>query len=232
MKKLTKKRKDILNNFDIEKIYALDDAIDIIKNNSKANFDETLDISVNLALNPGKSEQSVRGVAFLPHGSGKKIKVAVIAKGQKAEEAKSSNADLVGDTDLLKSIEKGNIDFDRLIATPDMMVEVGKLGKVLGPKGLMPNPKLGTVTLDVAKAVKDSKQGQIQFKNDKGGTVHAGIGKISFEKTKLAENVKVFFETVLKNKPSTLKGTFVKGVTIASTMGIGIKLDFAKLQKS
>ena len=186
----------------------------------------------NLSLNPGKSEQSIKGSISLPHGTGKKLNVAVIAKGEKAEEASKSGAESVGDIELIKSIENGKVTFDRLIATPDMMSEVAKLGKVLGPKGLMPNPKLGTVTMDIAKAVKDAKQGQIQFKNDKGGIVHAGIGKIEYENSKLIENIKAFIQAVLKNKPEGIKGNFIKKVSIASTMGFGIRLIVGDLTKS
>mgnify|MGYP001309995635 CR=1 FL=1 len=232
MVKIAKKRKDIISKFDKEKNYSLDEAIDILKNSSTAKFKETVEIAINLSLNVSKSDQSIKGVVNLPNGTGKNIRVAVIAKDENAKKAKDSGADLVGDKTLIQSIEKGEINFDRLIATPDMMVMVGKLGQILGPKGLMPNPKLGTVTNDVQKAVDDAKKGQIQFKNDKSGIVHAAVGKINFDKNKLIENIKVLFDAILKNKPDSIKGSFIKRVSIASTMGLGIKLNVADLHKS
>ena len=232
MAKLTKKRKEISSDIELDKAYKLEDALDIIKLSSKAKFVETVEIAINLSLKTGKSDQSIKGVINLPNGIGKKIRVAVIAKNENAKSAKELGADIVGDIDLIKNIENGNIDFDRLIATPDMMPQVGKLGQILGPKGLMPNPKLGTVTNDIVKAVNDAKKGQIQFKNDKSGIVQAGIGKVNFEKKQLIENIKVFFDAVVKSKPEGIKGSFVKRVSIASTMGLGIKVDVADLQKS
>ena len=232
MNKISKKRKEVISSIDFKKNYNLDEAIDIIKTTSKAKFKETIEIAINLSLNTEKSEQSVRGVINLPNGVGKKLRIAVIAKDENALNAKKSGADLVGDSDLIKSIENGEINFDRLIATPDMMSQVGKLGQILGPKGLMPNPKLGTVTNDVTTAVNDAKKGQVQFKNDKAGIVHAGIGKVDFEKSKLIENIKAFFNVVAKSKPEGIKGSFIKKVSIASTMGLGIKLKVAELQKS
>jgi len=232
MKKITKKRKEILKGIDLEKIYSLDEAVEIIKLTSKSKFEESVEIAINLSLNSGKTDQSVRGVINLPNGIGKKIRIAVVAKDENAKKAKDAGADIVGDVDFIKDIEKGDINFDRLISTPDMMSEVGKLGQILGPKGLMPNPKLGTVTNDVVKAISDAKKGQIQFKNDKAGIVHAGIGKVNFDKIKIIENIKTFFDAVMKNKPENIKGSFVKRVSIASTMGLGIKLDIAELQKS
>ena len=230
MNKNTKKRKELIKKIDIEKHYDLNEAIDILKDVSSANFNETIDIAINLSLNSSKSDQAVKGVISLPHGVGKKLKVAVVAKGEKAEEAKKSGAELVGDQDLIKTIESGKIDFDRLISTPDMMVEVAKLGKVLGPKGLMPNPKLGTVTNDISKAVKEATQGQLQYKNEKNGIIHAGVGKINFEKEQLIENIKTFIGIIIKNRPSGIKGNFIKKVSIASTMGLGIKLNVGNLQ--
>tara|TARA_Y100000590_G_C15715897_1_gene1011874 strand:- start:1031 stop:1729 length:699 start_codon:yes stop_codon:yes gene_type:complete len=232
MTKLTKKRKEISSNIDLNKVYKLDEAVDIIKLSSKAKFVETIEVAINLSIKMSKSDQSIKGVINLPNSLGKKIKVAVITKDEKAKSAKEAGADIVGGTDLIKSIENGSIDFDRLIATPDMMPQVGKLGQVLGPKGLMPNPKLGTVTNDIAKAVDNLKKGQIHFKNDKSGIIQAGIGKANFEKNKLIENIKVFFEAVVKSKPEGIKGSFVKKVSIASTMGLGIKVNVAELQKS
>ena len=230
MNKNTKKRKELIKKIDIEKHYDLNEAIDILKDASSANFNETIDIAINLSLNSSKSDQAVKGVISLPHGVGKKLKVAVVAKGEKAEEAKKSGAEFVGDQDLIKTIESGKIDFDRLISTPDMMVEVAKLGKVLGPKGLMPNPKLGTVTNDISKAVKEATQGQLQYKNEKNGIIHAGVGKINFEKEQLIENIKTFIGIIIKNRPSGIKGNFIKKVSIASTMGLGIKLNVGNLQ--
>ncbi len=224
--------KDISSKIDKEKNYNLDEAIDLIKNSPAAKFEETLDIAINLSLNAGKTDQSVRGVINLPHGTGKNIRIAVVAKDENASKARESGADIVGDTDFIKSIESGEINFDRLIATPDMMPQLAKIGQILGPKGLMPNPKLGTVTNDVSKAIKDAKKGQVQFKNDKSGIIHAGVGKLSFDKEKLRDNIKTFFEAILKNKPEGIKGSYVKRVSIASTMGIGIKLNVADLQKN
>ena len=231
MKKITKKRKEILKDIDLEKIYSLDEAVEIIKKTAKSKFEESVEIAMNLSLSSGKTDQSVRGVINLPNGIGKKIRIAVVAKDENAKKAKDAGADIVGDVDFIKDIEKGNIDFDRLISTTDMMSEVGKLGQILGPKGLMPNPKLGTVTNDVVKAISDAKKGQVQFKNDKAGIVHAGIGKVNFDKIKIIENIKIFFDAVMKNKPENIKGSFVKKVSIASTMGLGVKLDIAELQK-
>ena len=230
MASISKKRKELLSKTDVDKVYKLDEALDLIKESSKVNFDETIDIALNLSLNLDKSDQSVRGVVNLPNGIGKKIIVAVIAKGDKAEDAKKAGADVVGDVDLLKSIGEGKINFDKLISTPEMMSEVGKLGKILGPKGLMPNPKLGTVTKDIAKTVKAVKQGQVQLKNDKGGIVHAGVGKVSFEKSKLIENINIFFSEVLKNRPDGIKGNFIKKVSIASTMGFGLEVNIGDLR--
>ncbi|MBD42297.1 MAG: 50S ribosomal protein L1 [Pelagibacteraceae bacterium] len=232
MKKISKKMKDIYSKIDKERNYNLDEAIDLIKNSPAAKFEETLDIAINLSLNAGKTDQSVRGAINLPHGTGKNIRIAVVAKDENASKARESGADIVGDTDFIKSIESGEINFDRLIATPDMMPQLAKIGQILGPKGLMPNPKLGTVTNDVSKAIKDAKKGQVQFKNDKSGIIHAGVGKLSFDKEKLRDNIKTFFEAILKNKPEGIKGSYVKRVSIASTMGIGIKLNVADLQKN
>ena len=232
MVKISKKRKEIISKIDNNKFYKLDEAVDIVKQNAKANFDETIDLAINLSLNSSKSDQSVKGVVNLPNGIGKKVRVAVIAKGEKAEEAKKAGADLVGDLDLLKSIESGEINFEILIATPDMMAEVGKHGKILGPKGLMPNPKLGTVTMDLKNSISNIKNGQVQFKNDKAGIVHAGIGKVSFEKSKLIENISSLFNEIYKNKPDSIKGNYVKRVSVASSMGFGIKVNVEDLQKN
>lgn len=209
----------------------LDDAVKIIKSGATAKFDETIDLSINLAVDPRHSDQNVRGMVVLPNGTGKNVRVAVFAKGDKAEAARKAGADIVGDEDLAAKVQKGEIDFDRCIATPDMMPLVGKLGQVLGPKGLMPNPKLGTVTPDVATAVKSAKGGSVEFRAEKAGIVQAGVGKASFTEKALVENVRAFFDAIIKAKPSGAKGTYVKKVTISSTMGPGIRLDVSSLAK-
>jgi large subunit ribosomal protein L1 len=201
------------------------EAAKLLKANASAKFDETIDIAMNLDVDPKQNDQNVRGMVQLPHGTGKSIRVAVFAKGDKAEAAKKAGAEFVGAEDLAEKIEKGELGFDRVIAAPDTMVIVGKLGKVLGPKGLMPNPKLGTVTADVAAAVKAAKAGQIEFRVEKAGIIQAGIGKASFSEQAIAENMKSFIQAVAKAKPASVKGTFVKKITVSSTMGPGIKLD-------
>lgn len=201
------------------------EAAKLLKANASAKFDETIDIAMNLDVDPRQNDQNVRGMVQLPHGTGKTIRVAVFAKGDKADAAKKAGADLVGAEDLAEKIEKGELNFDRIIAAPDTMVIVGKLGKVLGPRGLMPNPKLGTVTADIAAAVKAAKSGQIEFRVEKAGIVQAGIGKASFSEAAIAENLKIFIAAVAKAKPASVKGTFVKKITVSSTMGPGIKLD-------
>ena len=198
--------------------------------NSYTKFDETLEIAINLGIDPNKTEQNIRGMITLPKGTGKKIKVAVMAKGDKLNEAKDAGADIVGETDLADTISSGKIEFDLLIATPDMMPSIGKVAKILGPKGLMPNPKLGTVTQDIKTAVENAKAGQVQYKNDKGGIIHAGIGKMNFSENDLVENLKAFYLTVSKSKPESVKGSFIKKVTIASTMGVGLKINAASLR--
>jgi len=212
---------------DREKLYALTEAVALVKGNAKAKFDETIEVAVNLGVDPKHADQMVRGVVSLPNGTGKNVKVAVFAKGDKADEAKAAGAEFVGADDLAEMIQKGEMDFDRCIATPDMMMVVGKLGKVLGPRGLMPNPKLGTVTADVAQAVKDAKGGQIEFRVEKLGIIHAGVGKASFDEKAIAENVTTFINALNKAKPSGSKGTYFKRATISSTMGPGVKLDIA-----
>ena len=209
--------------------YTLDDAIKIVKENATAKFDETVELSLNLGVDPRHADQTVRGAVTLPNGTGKSMRVAVFAKGDKAKEAQDAGADLVGEADLAEKVEAGQIDFDRVIATPDMMAVVGRLGKVLGPKGLMPNPKLGTVTTDVAKAVQDAKGGQVQFRAEKAGIVHAGVGKASFSESALVENVRAFVSAINHAKPSGAKGTYLKKVSISSTMGPGLQLDIADL---
>ena len=227
MAKLSKRRK-AQAEIDRNRFYAVDEAISIVKDNAKAKFDETIEIAMNLGVDPRHADQMVRGVVSLPKGSGKDVRVAVFAKGDKAEEAKKAGADVVGAEDLMETIQGGQIDFDRVIATPDMMGVVGRLGKVLGPKGLMPNPKLGTVTMDVAKAVNDAKSGQVEFRVEKAGIIHAGIGKASFPEADLKENFSAFVDAILKAKPSGAKGKFVKKVSVSSSMGPGIKVDLGE----
>ena len=203
------------------------EAIKLVKDNAKAKFDETVEIAMNLGVDPRHADQMVRGVVTLPAGTGKDVRVAVFARGPKADEAKEAGADIVGAEDLMETIQGGTIDFDRCIATPDMMPLVGRLGKVLGPRNLMPNPKVGTVTMDVAEAVKAAKGGEVQFRAEKAGVVHAGIGKTSFSEDKLAENLRAFVEAVGRAKPTGAKGTYMKKVSISSTMGPGVSVDIA-----
>jgi len=204
---------------------SVEDAVALIKGNATAKFDETVEISMNLGVDPRHADQMVRGVVGLPNGTGKTVRVAVFARGAKAEEAEAAGADIVGAEDLMETVQGGKIEFDRCIATPDMMPVVGRLGKVLGPRNLMPNPKVGTVTMDVAQAVKDAKGGQVQFKAEKAGVVHAGVGKASFDAEKLAENVRAFVSAVQKAKPAGAKGTYVKKISLTSTMGAGVSID-------
>ena len=212
-----------------EKTYALDEAVKLVKAGAKAKFDETVEIAMNLGVDPRHADQMVRGVVSLPNGTGKSVRVAVFARGAKAEEAKAAGADIVGAEDLAEKISGGAMDFERCIATPDMMGVVGRLGKVLGPRGLMPNPKLGSVTMDVAGAVKAAKAGQVEFRAEKAGIVHAGVGKASFSESALTENVKAFVGAITRAKPTGAKGTFINKVTISSTMGPGVKLDIPSL---
>ena len=214
---------------DRTKSYPLGEAVKLVKGNAKAKFDETIEVAMNLGVDPRHADQMVRGVCNLPNGSGRRVRVAVFAKGGKAEEAKKAGADIVGAEDLVETVTKGTIEFDRCIATPDMMGLVGRLGKVLGPRGLMPNPKVGTVTMDVAGAVKAAKGGAVEFRVEKAGIVQAGIGKASFSEDQIAGNVRAFVDAVLKAKPQGAKGTFVKKVSISSTMGPGLKLDLASV---
>ncbi len=214
---------------DRDKTYAVNDAVKMVKSNAKAKFDETIDICMNLGVDPRHADQMVRGMISLPSGTGKVLRVAVFAKGAKAEEAKAAGADLVGADDLAAQVQEGKIEFDRCIATPDMMAVVGRLGKVLGPRGLMPNPKLGTVTQDVTKAVKDAKGGQVEFRVEKAGIIHAGIGKASFSEDQILANVKAFADAVNRAKPSGVKGTFMKKVSLSSTMGPSVKIDIPSL---
>ena len=228
--KKTKNNKKILEVIDATKVYEPIDAIKILKENKYAKFNETLDVAINLGIDPNKTDQGIRGVTNLPKGTGKSIKIAVLTKGDKQTEAKEAGADLVGENELIESIASGKIAFDLLIASPDMMPSVGKVAKILGPKGLMPNPKLGTVTQDIATAVKNAKSGQVQFKNDKSGIVHAGIGKMNFDDNDLLENLKFFYTSINKSKPESVKGSFIKKVTIASTMGVGLEINLASLR--
>ena len=230
MKNLSKNRKNLSSNIDLTKTYGANEAIKILKDNSFVKFEETLDVAIQLNINSSKTDQNIRGVIDLPKGTGKNIRVAVITKGDKAKEAKDSGAEIVGDEDLVQQISNGKINFDLLIATPDMMPTVGKIGKILGPKGLMPNPKLGTVTNDLSIAIKKAKAGQVQFKNDKAGIIHAGIGKLKFNENDLLENLKSFYNEINKNKPNTVKGSFIKKVSIASTMGFGLKVNIGDLR--
>ncbi|WP_340152092.1 50S ribosomal protein L1 [uncultured Sneathiella sp.] len=225
MAKLTKRQKAAVDVIDREKFYGLDEAVEIIKAHAKSKFDETVEIAMNLGVDPRHADQMVRGVIQLPNGTGKSVRVAVFARGDKAEEATAAGADLVGAEDLMEKIQAGEMNFDRCIATPDMMAVVGRLGKVLGPRGLMPNPKLGTVTPNVSEAVAAAKGGQVEFRAEKTGIIHAGLGKSSFTKEALSENIKAFVEAVAKSKPSGAKGTFIKKIAVSSTMGPGVKLE-------
>ena len=228
--KITKNNKKLLDSIDVSKSYEPIDAIKILKENKYAKFDETLEVAINLGIDSNKTDQGIRGVTSLPKGTGKSINVAVLTKGDKQKEAKDAGADLVGENDLIETISSGKISFDLLIASPDMMPSVGKVAKILGPKGLMPNPKLGTVTPDITTAVKNAKAGQVQYKNDKAGIVHAGIGKMNFNENDLLENLKAFFTSISKSKPDAVKGSFVKKVTIASTMGVGLEVNLTSLR--
>ena len=209
--------------------YALKEAVKIVKSNATAKFDETIDVAINLGVDPKHADQMIRGVCALPHGTGKTVRVAVLAQGEKADEAKAVGADIVGAENLVDSILSGKIDFDRCIATPDMMGLAGRVARVLGPKGLMPNPKLGTVTTDVAGAVKKAKAGEVQYRVEKNGIVHAGIGKASFSEEQIYDNAKTFIDAILKAKPQSLKGNYLKKISLSSTMGVGIKVDSSAL---
>jgi large subunit ribosomal protein L1 len=227
MAKAGKRIKKAYESVNRDKSYVVKDAVKIVKGNAKAKFDETVEIAMTLGVDPRHADQTVRGVVSLPSGTGKKVRVAVFAKGDRASQAQAAGADLVGADDLAEKVLAGQIEFDRVIASPDMMAVVGKLGKVLGPRGLMPNPKLGTVTPNVAQAVKDAKGGQVQFRADKTGNVNAGVGKASFAEDALAANVTAFIEAINRARPSGVKGTYIKKATLSSTMGPGVKLDLA-----
>jgi large subunit ribosomal protein L1 len=222
MARNSKRLKAAYEAVDRKKSYPLAEAAQLVKDNAKAKFDETIEIAINLGVDPRHADQMVRGAVSMPHGTGKTLRVAVFARDAKADEAKAAGADVVGAEDLAESIQGGEMDFDRVIATPDMMGVVGRLGKVLGPKGLMPNPKLGTVTPDVASAVAAAKAGEVQFRVEKAGVVHAGIGKASFDASKIADNAEAFLQAIHKARPSGAKGAYVKKITLSSTMGAGI----------
>ncbi len=232
MAKIAKRVAKSREGIDPNKSYELSEALQMLKDRSSVKFDETVEISMNLGVDPRHADQMVRGVVNLPNGTGRTVRVAVFARGDKAEEAKAAGADIVGAEDLVEIVQKGEINFDRCIATPDMMPLVGRLGKVLGPRGMMPNPKVGTVTPDVAAAVKASKGGAVEFRVEKAGIVHAGIGKVSFDVKALEENVRAFADAVTKAKPTGAKGNYVKKVAVSSTMGPGLRLDVATLAAS
>jgi large subunit ribosomal protein L1 len=215
-----------------EKLYALDEAVKMVKERARAKFDETVEIAMNLGVDPRHADQMVRGVVLLPNGTGRTLRVAVFARGAKADEARAAGADVVGAEDLVERVNSGNIDFDRCIATPDLMPLVGRLGKVLGPRGMMPNPKVGTVTMDVTGAIKASKGGAVEFRVEKAGIVHAGVGKASFSTDKLVENIRAFADAVQKAKPQGAKGQFINRIAISSTMGPGVKIEPASVMVS
>ncbi|MEX0628655.1 MAG: 50S ribosomal protein L1 [Cucumibacter sp.] len=225
-----KRTRSARDGIDRTKLYPLPEAVKMVKERARAKFDETIEIAMNLGLDPRHADQTVRGVVALPNGTGRKVRVAVFAKGEKAEQAKKAGADIVGAEDLVEKVQAGQIDFDRCIATPDMMPLVGRLGKVLGPRNLMPNPKVGTVTNDVAEAIKASKGGSVEFRVEKAGILHAGVGKASFDEAQLLANIKAFADAVFKAKPAGSKGAYVKRVAISSTMGPGVHVDPATLR--
>ncbi|SFM23993.1 50S ribosomal protein L1 [Salibacterium qingdaonense] len=229
MAKRGKKYQDAVKLIDKEQVYNTEEAIELVKKTSIANFDETVEAAVRLGVDPRKNDQQLRGAVVLPHGTGKTQRVLVFAKGDKAQEAEQAGADFVGEEDLVNQVQQGWFDFDVVIATPDMMAQVGKLGKILGPKGLMPNPKTGTVTMDVTKAVEEVKAGKVEYRVDKSGNIHAPIGKVSFETEKLAENFKALVDALVKAKPAAAKGTYVRGTAVASTMGPGVTISTSTL---
>ncbi|CUB01061.1 50S ribosomal protein L1 [Pannonibacter indicus] len=229
MAKIGKRIRAAREGIDRNKTYALGEALALIKDRAKVKFDETVEVAINLGVDPRHADQMVRGVCVLPNGTGKTVRVAVFARGDKAEEAKAAGADIVGAEELVNEVQGGKIDFDRCIATPDMMPLVGRLGKVLGPRGLMPNPKVGTVTPDVASAVRDAKGGAVQFRVEKAGIIHAGVGKVSFTQDALVENIRALVDAVQKAKPSGSKGQYMRRVALSSTMGPGVKVDLASI---
>lgn len=227
---VSKRMKKMNEGLDKEKLYTISEALKVLKEKSTVKFDETVDIAMNLGIDTKQSDQNIRGMVSLPNGTGKKCVVAVFAKGPKATEAKDAGADIVGDDDLIANILKGQINFDRCIATPDMMAALGKVAKILGPKGLMPNPKLGTVTMNVKEAVEKAKAGQVEYRAEKSGVVHAGVGKMSFGEAKLEENIRAFIDVIVKAKPATSKGTYVKKISLSSTQGVGLRIDLGDLK--
>lgn len=229
MARIGKRLRDSLGAFEQKGDLTIEEAVSLVKSNAKAKFDETIDLALNLGVDPRHADQMVRGVCALPNGTGRTVRVAVFARGAKADEAQKAGADIVGAEDLMEVVQSGKVDFDRCIATPDMMPIVGRLGKVLGPRNLMPNPKVGTVTMDVGAAVEAAKSGEVQFKVEKAGVVHAGVGKASFEEKMLVENVRAFVESVKKMRPSGAKGTYMKKVSISSSMGPSVTLDVGSL---
>jgi large subunit ribosomal protein L1 len=229
MTNLGKRTTKVREGIDREKLYSIDDAVKMIKDRAKAKFDETIEIAMNLGVDPRHADQMVRGVVMLPNGTGRSVRVGVFARGAKADEARAAGADVVGAEDLVEKVQGGSIDFDRCIATPDLMPLVGRLGKVLGPRGMMPNPKVGTVTMDVTGAVKGAKGGSVEFRVEKAGIVQAGVGKASFSAEKLVQNIKAFADAVQKAKPAGAKGTFINRVAVSSTMGPGVKVEPASL---
>ncbi|MCE5194791.1 MAG: 50S ribosomal protein L1 [Nitrospiraceae bacterium] len=224
-KKITAAREKV----EREKEYSLEEAIGIVKDAKFTKFDEGVDIAINLGIDAKKTDQMIRGAVVLPHGTGKKVKVLVFAKGEKEKEARDAGADFVGAEDFVDKVQKGWLDFDKVVATPEIMGLVGKLGKVLGPRGLMPNPKLGTVTFDVGKAVKELKSGKVEYKTEKAGIIHVSIGKVSFDKQKLVENATVIIDSIVKSKPATSKGKYLKKISVSSTMGPGLKIDVGSM---
>ncbi len=229
MPKVGKRLREARKAVERDRLYTLDEAVKLVKKTATAKFDETVEMAMNLGVDPRHADQMVRGVCQLPHGTGRQLRVAVFARGDKADEAKEAGADIVGAEDLVEQVQKGEINFDRCIATPDMMPLVGRLGKILGPRGLMPNPKVGTVTQDVAAAVKSAKSGAVEFRVERAGIVHGGVGKVSFDEEALKENIRAFADAVVKAKPSGAKGAYVKRVAISSTMGPGIHLDLSSV---
>lgn len=231
MAKIGKKHADVLKLIDKSKLYTTEEAVDLVKKTSYVKFDATVEVAFRLGVDPRKAEQNLRGAVVLPHGTGKTRTVLVIAQGDKVKEAVDAGADFVGDVDYINKIQQGWFGFDVIVATPDMMPQLGKLGRILGPKGLMPNPKTGTVTTDVTKAVTEIKAGKVEYRVDKAGNVHVPVGKVSFDNVKLAENMKTIFDTMVRIKPTTVKGVYIKTITLTSTMGPGVKLDPSLIAK-
>jgi large subunit ribosomal protein L1 len=230
MGRISKKRKEALSKFDRARTHTLSEAVGVVKEIGYAQFDESVDVAVRLGVNPKHADQMVRGAIVLPHGTGKSIRVAVFARGEKEKEALDAGADVAGADDLAKQIQEGNIDFDRVIATPDMMGTVGKLGRILGPRGLMPNPKVGTVTVDVARAVKEAKAGKVEYRVDRAGVVHCRIGRMSFDQTQLHENAESLVQELLAKRPAAAKGIYLRSITVSSTMGPGVRVDTSSVE--